>query len=191
MLGTIVEAASPAEARARVPVASFADCDVLSLGFCDGGVRPIIERFPPNIRLPRLENSNCSKRSSAKRLSLGISVVRGMKAVSCWIEEEMEPRDPSESEGLVGRGGGIPAVGDLGDFGPFSEPHVWRIEDAVEGDTGGFIVSETKMFFFLRRLGAPDDEERLRLFPNILDSVFMSVGLVLVDMVSGGNVISV
>jgi hypothetical protein len=184
MLGTVVEAPSPA-ARDTVLAASVADWDALSLGFCiDEGDWPILARFPPNIRLPRLENSSFSKMSSAKRLSLGISMVRGMKAASCWIEEEMEPRDGSESEGLspVGRGGGAPAVGDFGDFGPLSEPHVCRIEDAVEGDTGGLHVSGTEMFFFLRRLGGPDDDEMLRLLPNILDSAFVSVGLVQADL---------
>jgi hypothetical protein len=66
------------------------------------------------------------------------------------------------------------------------------MEDAVEGDTGGLLAStETEIFFFRRRFGGPDDEERLRLFPNILLSGFVSVGLVQVDSSPGSSTMSV
>jgi hypothetical protein len=157
-------------------------------------------RLPPNIILPRLENSSCWKRSSDSRLSLGISVVRGVKALSCcWNAEEVERREPSMSPGLLlvwsDCGGGTPAfVGDLGDLGPFSEPHGCRIEDAVEGDTGGLqVIStvETDMFFFRSRFGGLPDEEKLKLFNNILSSGFVSVRLVPTDSNSGNRMISV
>jgi hypothetical protein len=101
MLGTADEAPSRVGARAALVALGFEPC--VALGFCiDEGDDSMGERFAPNIILPRLENSSCSKRSSDRRLSLGISVVRGMKAFSsCRNEEEMEPRDASDAEGLV------------------------------------------------------------------------------------------
>ena len=68
------------------------------------------------------------------------------------------------------------------------------MDDAAEGDTGGLLLAstvETEMFFFLRRFGGPEDEERLRLFPNILLSGFASVGLVPVKSSPGNSMNSV
>jgi hypothetical protein len=62
---------------------SVEGCDVSPEGLGDDEREPGRKRFAPNMILPRLENSNCSNRSSStRRLSVGMSVVIGIKTAS-------------------------------------------------------------------------------------------------------------
>lgn len=167
------------------------DCDASrpeGLAGCDDELGAV-DRFAPNMMLPRLENSNCSKRSSsAKRLSVGMSVVIGIKSMSAGTRDEMETRDddPRTESADCGDGSPAPAVVgdktcDLGELDDLSEPHFEGLKALFVGDTSW--ASERVLFcsFFTGN----DDRVSLEFVRNMLvlgsDPVALPVAAALSD----------